>query len=193
MTAQYQTILGALAALVGLVGYIPYYRDTLRGRTKPHPFSWVIFTLLLGITFFAQAQGGAGPGAWVSGVSTLGVGGVTLLAFTKGERTITRFDWICFAGAFGGIWLWHDTSDPLAAVTIVTIVNLVAFVPTWRKAYHKPHEETLSFYMISTVKYLISIFALSSFNAATALFPTVTVASNLSFVTMLVLRRRHIV
>jgi hypothetical protein len=186
-----QALIGFLAALVGVVGYVPYFRDILRGKTKPHPFSWIIFTILLAITFFAQISSGGGPGAWVSGVSAIGVGGVTVLAFIHGEKTITRFDWICFVGALAGVILWHRSSNPLSAIAIVTTVNMVAFVPTWRKAYRKPYQETISFYVIAAVKYFISLFALATFDLTTALFPLAVILSNVSFVTMLVLRRSN--
>ena len=101
MIYDYQTILGVMAVVVGIIGYVPYYRDVLRGATKPHPFSWIGFALLLGITFFAQVATGAGPGAWVNGISALGVLGIAILALAKGERDITTLDWVCFGGGGG--------------------------------------------------------------------------------------------
>ena len=79
-----KTILGLVAALVGFIGYVPYYRDVLRGLTKPHPFSWIGFSLMLGITFFAQEATGAGPGSWVTAISALGVLGTCKSAQRKG-------------------------------------------------------------------------------------------------------------
>ncbi len=187
-----KVILGFLAVLVGLIGYIPYYRDVLGGVTKPHPFSWIGFTLLLGITFFAQVATGAGPGAWVNGVSALGVMGIAILALQRGERDITIFDWVCFAGAILGIILWRMTNDPLTAVVVVTITDMVAFFPTYRKAYLKPHEETASLFALSTAKYLISLFALTSVNLTTTLFPISLVVTNAALVGMLLLRRRQL-
>lgn len=192
MLHDYKAILGAVAVIVGLIGYIPYYRDVLRGTTKPHPFSWIGFALLLGITFFAQIATGAGPGAWVNGISALGVFGVAILALTRGEKNVTTFDWVCFVGGLLGIVLWHLTSNPLTAVVVVTTVDVVVFLPTYRKAYLKPHEETASLFVLSTLKYFISLFALSSFNFTTALFPISLVISNGAFVLLLFLRRQRL-
>ena len=181
---------GIIAVIVGLVGYVPYYRDVIRGTTKPHPFSWVGFALLLGITFFAQVATGAGASAWVNGVSAVGVLGIAVLSFSKGERDITHFDWICFVGGLVGIMLWRLTSNPLTAVIIVTVVDAIVFLPTYRKAYLKPNEETASLFVLSTVKYFISLFALASFNLTTALFPVSLVITNGAFVLLLMVRRR---
>ncbi|HEY4516944.1 MAG TPA: hypothetical protein VJG64_03265 [Candidatus Paceibacterota bacterium] len=189
---DYKIILGLIASIVGIIGYIPYYLDILRGTTKPHPFTWIGFALILGIAFLAQLSAGGGPGAWVNGVSVIGVLGIAILAFSKGERDITVFDWICFAGALVGILLWRLTNDPLSAVIIITIVDLIAFAPTWRKTYRKPHEETTSLYVLGELKYLISLFALASFNLTTALFPISIIITNALFIVILLLRRRQL-
>lgn len=189
---DYKTILGILAVLVGLISYIPYYRDILRGSTKPHPFSWFAFALMLGITFFAQLVTGGGAGAWVNGVSAVAVFGIAILSLSKGDREITTFDWFCFAGALLGIVLWRATNNPLTAVIIVAATDTIAFAPTFRKAYLRPHEETMSLFIFSAAKYAISLFALLVFTPTTALFPVVLVASNLALVFLLIVRRRRL-
>ncbi len=189
---EYKTILGIAAVLIGLVSYIPYYRDIMRGATKPHPFSWFAFALILGITFFAQLVTGGGAGAWVNGVSAVAVFGIAVLSLSKGDRDITTFDWFCFGGAILGIVLWRITDDPFTAVIIVTSTDTLAFAPTFRKAYLRPHEETMSLFVFSAAKYTVSLFALTLFTPTTALFPVFLVASNLALVFLLVLRRRSL-
>ncbi len=189
---DYKAIFGIAAVVIGLVSYIPYYRDILRGTTKPHPFSWFAFALLMGITFFAQIFTGAGPGAWVTGISAIAVFGIAVLSILKGHREVTTFDWFCFAGALLGVVLWRTTDNPLWAVVIVTITDAIAFAPTYRKAYLRPHEETVSLFVLSAAKYLISLFALVSFNLSTALFPVSLVLTNTVFAIVIVYRRRQL-
>lgn len=192
MPLDYHVTLGLISVAVGIVGYIPYYRDIFRGTTKPHPFTWIGFGLMNGITFVAQVVTGAGPGAWISALTTLGTFGIAALSFKKGEKDITVFDWICFASALVGIVLWRLTNDPLGAVIIVTIADFLAFAPTFRKAYVRPHEETVSLYAMSAVKYIISIMALTTFNLTTALFPVAITAFNVAIVLFIVLRRKYV-
>src|SRR3989344_4215446 len=135
MMYDYRVILGILAVVVGLIGYVPYYRDIFRGTIKPHPFSWFAFALLMGITFFAQIFTGAGPGAWVTGVSAVAVLGIAVLSIVKGHREITTFDWFCFAGALLGIVLWRATGHPLGAGGIMTVSDAIGFAPTPRNAH----------------------------------------------------------
>jgi hypothetical protein len=111
------------------------------------------------------------------------------LAFSRGEKRITLFDWICFGGALIGIALWRLTSDPLWAVVIVTIADLLAFAPTFRKAFLRPNEETATLYFMSVLKYGISLFALTAFNLTTAFFPVAITVANAAIVLMLLVRR----
>ena len=192
MAYNYHVLLGLIAVAIGIVGYIPYYRDIFWGITKPHPFTWLGFAILNGITFIAQVITGGGPGAWVTAITTIATIGIATLAFTRGEKDITLFDWICFGGALIGIVLWKLTSNPFWAVFMVTIADLLAFAPTYRKGFLRPYEETATLYTMSVFKYAISLFAFTTFNLTTAFFPVAMVAANLSMVLLLVVRRRHV-
>ena len=189
---DYHTILGALALIVGVAGYIPYIRDTLKGTTKPHPFTYFIQALVGSISFAAQIAKDAGPGAWAMGIPVV-LGIITAgLSLTKGERSITRRDWYCLIAALVAIGMWRLTSDPLYAVLIVMVVNTFAFVPTFRKAYWKPHEETALSYALGVLRSTISIPALLAFNAVTLLPLVYHIVSNVALVAMLLVRRKNL-
>jgi hypothetical protein len=189
MTTDFHVLFGLLAVVVGIIGYIPYYRDIFRGTTKPHPFTWIGFGLLNGITFIAQIVTGAGPGAWVSALTTFATIGIAALAFRNGEKRITRFDWICLVGALLGIALWRLTSDPLGAVLVVTAADLLSFAPTFRKAYLRPHEETTSVYAVGVLKYGISLAALTTVNLTTTIFPVSICVTSAAMVILILVRR----
>jgi hypothetical protein len=91
-----------------------------------------------------------------------------------------------------GIFLWTITKDPLSAVVIAAIVDCVAFIPTFRKAYLRPAEESLSVFSFDIAKFALSIAALGVLSPTTALFPAVSGAANVIFVTMVLLRRRRL-
>lgn len=184
---EYKAVLGMLAPIIGFIGYVPYFRDIFRGTTKPHMFSWFVWVLLLGTAFFAQIAEGAG--AWVTGFTAIVCLFIAVLAFSRGEKNITRLDWVCFVGALLGILLWKATSDPLSAIIIIIIVDIFAFAPTFRKAYGKPYEETALTYAASSVKFTIALFALEAYTLATVLYPAYLVCINAVFVGMVLSRR----
>jgi len=189
---DYHTMLGALALMVGVAGYVPYIRDTWNGTTKPHPFTYGIWALIGAITFTAQIVNNAGPGAWVSGIPVVFGIIVAALSIRKGERAITARDWFCLAGALVAIVIWRLTNDALYAVLVVIVINTLAVIPTFRKAYWKPDEETALSYSLGALRSIISIPALLSFNAVTLLPPVCNILSNAALVTMLLIRRRNL-
>ncbi|MDP2944379.1 MAG: hypothetical protein Q8N57_02270, partial [bacterium] len=106
---EYKIILGALASIITFLAYLPYFRDIFRNKTKPHIFSWFIWGLLGTIAFFAQIIKGAGAGSWGTAVSAMICFIIVGLAFSRGEKNITLFDWLAFSGALVGLVLWKLT------------------------------------------------------------------------------------
>jgi hypothetical protein len=189
---DYKIILGIVATIVGFIGYVPYFRDIFKGKTKPHVFSWLVWAILTGVAFVAQLVDNAGPGAWVTGTTAIICLIVAILALTKGEKQITRLDWFCFTASLTGIVLWIATDNPLLAVIVVTITDAIAFIPTFRKTYHKPYEETVVEYALGSLKFLLGIFALESLSITTWLYPASLVFMNGLFVVMAMVRRKQI-
>lgn len=188
----YKELLGLLATAIAFISYIPYIRNIFSGKTKPHLFSWLIWGLVVGIAFFGQVADNGGPGTWTIGVTALVCFLIFFLAIPKGEKKIVLIDWVCLLGAILAIILWIVTKGPLLSVILVTVIDILGFIPTFRKSYINPYQETLSLYSLSVVKYLVSLFALSNFSLITALFPGSLVATNAIFVIMLLVRRNQV-
>ncbi len=190
---DYKIILATLAIIIGFIGILPYIYHLLKSKTKPHVFSWIIWALLSGIAFVAQLFEGGGPGAWSTGALAAMSAFVAILGFIKGGKAyISRADWLCLIAAFIGIILWIVTNNPLSAVVIVTLTDAIGFIPTFRKGYHKPNEETMFTYFTSGLQNLLGIFALSVLNATTVLYPASLVITNALFVSLLLVRRNII-
>jgi hypothetical protein len=181
--------LGYLSILLALLSYIPYALSTLRKRTKPHTFSWIIWGLLTAIDFCAQADKHAGPGAWAMGFSSFDCFTIAVFALLQRDTSITRSDWISFTGALVAIPLWYFTHDPLLAVILVTLIDLLGFYPTLRKSYLKPHDELAFMYSLSALKFIVALLASQDYSLTTVLYPSYLILANVVFVVMLYWRR----
>lgn len=187
-----QESIGAFAVLLGFIGYMFYIRGIVQGTVKPHFFTWCVWAILTFIAFFAQVVAGGGPGAWVTGITAAMSVVFALVGLGSSSRSlIAKSDWLFFAGALLAIPPWLISGDPLWSVIIITIVDAVAFVPTFRKAYLYPDTESASTYALSGIKFVFGIVALSSLTLTTVLYPVSLVVANLVFVLMLLWRRRH--
>ncbi len=176
--------------LIAVISYIPYYKDLFANKTRPHAFSWFVWSVITVIIFLAQLAEGGGIGSFVTGVSAVLCTTVFLFALIKGDRKFVLFDWIALGIAFIGIILWRTTKDPTLAVVLVTVADGFGFLPTIRKAYYKPYEETLSLYVLTTAKWIFGFFGLESLSVATWFFPLYLFFANLFFVILLIVRRR---
>lgn len=187
---DYKVFLGLAAAVIGLAAYAYYFRSILSGKTKPHVFTWLVWSLIMAVVFAAQVQSGAGPGAWVTGITALCTFVVAASALKNATKDIRPFDWFCFAGALFGVVLWIATKNALLAVITVTIVDAIAFLPTFRKAYHKPFEENAAAFALNSLKFVFGLAALENYALTTWLYPASLVLTNGVFTIMLLIRRR---
>lgn len=181
--------LSGVSIILAIISYIPYIHGMIKGRTLPHAFSWFIWAILTFIAFFAQIDQGGGVGSWLMGVTALITLGISIAAFFIGKRDIKRSDWCCFIVSLAAIPLWIVTKNPVFSVILITAIDAISFYPTFRKGFFKPDEEVVFTYVMSTLKFLIGIFALEAFNLSTVLYPFSLVILNAAFVALLVWRR----
>lgn len=189
----YKEILSAVAIMLTLAAFIPYIRTIINGTTKPHVFSWVIWGATTFVVFLAQLEGKGGVGAWPIGVSGSITLLVALLAYVKRcEIDITKTDWLFFVSAMSSLPLWYLASDPLWAVIVLTIVDILGFGPTVRKAYHFPYSESLLFFSLFAARNILVVFALEIHSVTTVLFPAAIAAACMLLMLMVTYRRRVI-
>lgn len=187
----YKEILSAVAIALTLVAFYPYLRGIVQGEIKPHVFSWVIWGSTTFVVFLAQLEARGGVGAWPIGVSGSITILIAILAYVKrADVAITKTDWLFFIAALSSLPLWYLTSDPLWAVVVLTVVDLLGFGPTLRKVNSNPHSESLTFFALFAARNSIVVMALENYSLATVLFPAVIAAACLLLMA-LILYRRH--
>lgn len=184
--------LGIIAILVGLIGYVPYFRTMLNGKTKPHAFTWLVWGTLTAIAFSGQLVGNGGAGTWVTGFTAFISFVIFFYALIKGKKDFPFADWLCLLGCVVALSLWAFTDDPLAAIILITVIDLLAFIPTFRKSFSNPYSEPAFTYALSGIKFFIALFALQEVSATTVLYPLSLVISNGVFVLVLLVQRRRI-
>ncbi len=186
---HYRLIIGVVALLVGFYSYVPYLRDIHLRTTKPHAFSWLIWALLMLIGFVGQLSDNGGPGAWVTGLSALISLYIFFLALRFGEKDITRSDWWCLIFSLAAIPIGIIIS-PLWSILLITVIDFVGCIPTFRKSYLRPFEETLSSYWWHTLKCILGLAALTTYSMTTVLYPASLVLANMGMAVMIMIRRR---
>ena len=165
------------------------YMSILSGKSKPHMFTWLVWLATGSIATTAQILAGAGPGAWGNLVMIFGFCVVLMLCPKYGYKKATRSDWVCLAISFGSVPLWLLTDNPLTAVVVVTLIDVIGFVPTIRKTWHEPFSESLLGYGLGALRNVLSLAALESWSFTTALFTATFMTVNILFITVTFIRR----
>ncbi len=187
----YKEVLSAIAIALTLMAFYPYLRGILQGKIKPHVFSWLIWGTTTFVVFLAQLAAHGGVGSWPIGVSGMITILIAIAAYVKrADIAITRVDWLFFISALAALPLWYFTSNPVWAVVVLTVVDLLGFGPTARKAYTHPYSESLPFFALFAARNILAVMALESYSIATVLFPA-AVASACALLMSLIVYRRH--
>jgi len=183
-------LLGVVTILIAVVSYSLYFRDVLAGKTKPHAFTWLIWSSLNLLVFYTQLTNNGGPGAWVTGAAAVANGIIFLLALRYGERNIAWLDWLCLAAALLSLAVWLVYPDGEASILLASAVFVIGFIPTFRKSIHRAHEETAITFALNSVKFFIALFALTSISITTAVYPFLLFLVN-GFFAGFLLSRQH--
>jgi hypothetical protein len=186
-----KTVVGITAVVLNIIAFGPYIIDTLRGKTKPHMYSWFIWTVITGMVFVGQVAGDAGPGAWATGCTVAVDLFIFLLSLKHGTADITRADKICVAGALAALGVWAISDSLVLSIILLTIIDTLAFVPTVRKILKSPSEETFITYPISSLRCLLSIAALSNYSIITGLYPFAMLAMYVLITIILLYKLPH--
>lgn len=188
---DYKIWLGYLALAIEVASYVPYFWGIFKGRIKPHAFTWFVWGTLSGIGFAAQAASGGGAGSWIMLGNSIACYTIAAIAFRQGHVRYVLFDWLALIGAFIGIVLWAITHNALTAVILISLSDGIGFLPSIRKAYYFPNEESVSPWTIGILYYIVSLFALESFTVTTWLYPAAIILFDSIFVLEIIIRRKQ--
>jgi len=190
VTPATKQLLGGIAIALTVTAFVPYVVSILRHSVRPHVFSWVIWGITTSSVFVAALHEGGGSGAWPIGASACITFAIAGLAFSKrGDLSITKADWLFFIAALSALPLWFLTNDPLWAVVVLTMVDLLGFGPTLRKAAREPHSESATFFGLFVGQNAFVLLALESYSVTTVLFPAAIGTASAAVVVLILLRR----
>lgn len=188
-----RTYLTIFTCGITILAHIPYIKDTIIGKTKPHLFSWLIWLILTSINFFLQLQYGGGYSAWIIFVVMLVTLLIFILSLRQGEKSITRLDIIFLVLALVSLLFWLFDTNPLTAVILATLTSIFALLPTTFKSWRRPHEETLSMYAFNSSRHFLTILTITNYTLVTLINPVVWTVLNLLMALLIFYRRRFIV
>ncbi len=171
-------VFAIVASVFAIMGNISYVRDVFAKKVIPHPYTWLVWSMVSGITFFGQVVRGAGVGAIPTGIAELFTILIFLFSLRYGFSQIRKIDTYFLIFALVGIGTWILTSDPTISVIIAVGIDLIAFVPTLRKTRLNPKTETPTLYGMNVLRHGLTLMSLESYNIVTTLHSLAMVVVN---------------
>lgn len=181
--------LAVIAAVLAIIGNVPYLIDIVKGKTKPHPYTWLVWSVVSCIVFFGQLKSGGGVGSIPTAASEIFTILIFLFSLKYGFKGIKTVDTIFLVVALAGIIPWILTNDATLSVIIAVSIDLVAFVPTIRKTWREPATETPILYTMNIVRHVLALFALEAYNIATTLHSLAMIITNSAMTAIITLKR----
>ena len=175
-------IIALVASVVNIIGYIPYTRDILRAKARPHPITWGIWTILVSISAVNQVKNGGGYTSFFIISSAVLVAMVFLLSLRYGAKGITLLDKVCLTLALLLLAYWLTLHETRISTAIAITIDAIGAIPTVIKTYRFPATETYPEWILAGIGGFLTIFAVPRLDWALLIYPVYVFLMNATVV-----------
>lgn len=185
-------ILLALSVGSNITATVIYLYSIFHNKVKPHSFTFLIWSIILAINFAAQIFSGVGWSSVLLASNFLACVIIFIACLKKGYTEHDTKDIICLVLGILAIALWLITKQPLYSIILSCVIDLFAFIPSFRKSFRKPHEDSAATYYISGLEYIFSFPSYQVFSLVALLYPIWVVLIDFSYASLIAIRRLQI-
>jgi hypothetical protein len=181
-----------LAGVASVVNTVPYIRDVLRGTTRPHRGTWLIWGAMAFVVYASQRADGASWSLIMAGAQAVLTAFVFLLAIRLGEGGLCVGDASIVALAGAGVAGWIVADEPLVATVCIIAADLVAAGLMVPKTYRDPGSETFASFAVASVGGALAAGAVGGGEPSLLLYPIYFCAVNAAIAVLIVRRRTRL-
>ena len=134
--------------------------------------------------------GGGGWGVLCLMASAIMVLFVFFLCFKYGTKNITKSDTVTLFIALLAMAVWWQTKDPVYAIIMVTVIDALGYIPTYRKSYAEPQSETPHFWFLMGTVMVLVMLSNTEYSLLTMLYISVLAVANFGLFILLIIRLR---
>jgi hypothetical protein len=160
MTALFINVCGVISLALAIYCCVPYIRSILKGKTKPHQFSWIIFAIMNGIIALSQFLAGGRLSVLVPATFFV-INIVTIiLSFKYGVRNTSRYDQLLFGLCLATIAAWALTKNNTLAIWLTVLIDIFATTMMILKVKIQPESEAIYPWALGSLAYIFSCLTL---------------------------------
>ena len=184
--------LGIIGGVLIAGSFIPYIRDIVKENTEPHVYTWFIWSVTHIIAALAILEGNGGLFAALS-VASGGVLSFTILLMSlkHGSKNITAFDTATLITAILAVFMWWRLDHPEWAIITIVLVDLLGFLPTFRKTWLQPQSESLAAWTLYACGNIAALLAITTYNIMTSFYVVAMIAASFALVAVILIRRSY--
>jgi hypothetical protein len=164
-------VFGASAGVLSVVDAVPYVRDILRGTTRPHRGTRLIWWTLATTALVSQYADGAGWSMLMLLGQAVTTGLTFALSIRRGEGGLSPLDLTITAIAGIGVIGWFVSSTPVIATACVVFADTLGVGLMLPKTWRDPGSETFSAYALASIAGLFAALAVGKLDASLLLYP----------------------
>ncbi|GAB0175300.1 MAG: hypothetical protein HHAS10_11790 [Candidatus Altimarinota bacterium] len=189
-----ELLFAIISTFIYLSGSIFYWRDTIRGRTIPHPFVNFIGLILVGFNFFVlytnQQYYSLIPLVFLLFSQSIFGIGYGIRGFHKIH--INWFDYLSLGLSIILIIYWYISQNILYTVIFSCIIDITIMLPIFKKSWISPWTETSIAWFTGILNIGFMYLAQSGANVETSLYWVVYITLNGIVVGILISRRYYL-
>lgn len=152
-------MLGILAALVYSAAFLHYIYKIVKGNNKPNRSSWLIWSILGFVLLGSYYSVGARETLPLLVVNQIGMISVFLFSIKSGQGGTNKFDLICLSGAGVSLFAWWISNNPLYALLLAILTDLIGALPTIKKSIEQKEGEDNITWALFFIGNLINLIA----------------------------------
>lgn len=160
-----------------------YVRDMIRGKSKPNLVTWGLWAFAPLVATGAALSADANLWATVR-IFTAGFGPLVVFisAFLvrQGYWKLSKFDYACGALSLLALGVWLGAENPILAILLAAIADLLATLPTLIKAWKFPETETAYTYLVGIFTACLAIPSIPVWNVENSAFQIYLLIANTS-------------
>lgn len=185
--------LGILAGAIAFFAYAIYIRSILRGESKPSRTTWWIWSLMGLVLFLSYFFSGAENTIWVPLVEFIGPLSIAIFSIRYGEGGLdNKTDMICLIGAIVSIIVWIIFNNPVVALTTNLFIDSFALIPTIRKSYLRPENESFKAWFGTWIADTLNLFAVEKISFALLIYPVYMFISDTVVIIILKIKKKKV-
>ena len=185
--------LGLAAGAVGVADTVPYIRDILRGTTRPHRGTWLIWGSLAIVVSLSQWADGASWSLVMSGTQAVLISCIFVLSIRRGEGGLSAPELFMIGVAGAGVAVWIAADEPLVATGCVVAADLIGTALMVPKTYRDPQSETLLTFALASVAGVLAAASVGAIDATLLLYPLYFCLANGALALLIAGRRSALV